>query len=105
VLTEHGYLVLEASNGREALAVAEHMGKGVDLVLTDMIMPEMGGQELADRIGRILPSARVMYMSGYSEADKLQRGIREPDGPFLQKPFSAENLVAGVRLALDPARR
>lgn len=105
VLTEKGYHVLEASNGREALAVAERVGTGIDLVLTDMIMPEMGGQELADHVSRILPSARLMYMSGYSEADKLQRGVRESGEPFLQKPFSSENLVAGVRRALDRVRR
>ena len=105
VLTERGYLVLEASNGREALTVAEQVGKGIDLVLTDMVMPEMGGQELGTRVAETLPDVRMMYMSGYSEADKLQRGIRESGEPFLQKPFSADNLLAGVRQALDRARR
>ncbi len=104
VLTERGYLVLEASNGREALTVAEQVGKGIDLVLTDMVMPEMGGQELGTRVAETLPDVRMMYMSGYSEADKLQRGIRESGEPFLQKPFSADNLLAGVRQALDRAR-
>ena len=105
VLTERGYRVLEASNGREALVLAERVGTGIDLVLTDMIMPEMGGQELADHVTRILPGARLMYMSGYSEADKLQRGVRESGEPFLQKPFSSDNLAAGVRRALDRVRR
>ncbi|MGH7498454.1 MAG: PAS domain-containing protein [Gemmatimonadales bacterium] len=105
VLAEQGYLVLEAANGREALIIAEQVGKGIDLVLTDMIMPEMGGQELTAHITRVLPAARFMYMSGYSEADKLQRGIRESGEPFLQKPFSSENLVASVRHALDRVRR
>jgi YesN/AraC family two-component response regulator len=97
--------VLEAANGREALAVAQEAGTDIDLVLTDMIMPEMGGQELAVRMEEALPGVRMMYMSGYSEADKLQRGIRELGEPFLQKPFTTENLVAGVRHALDRARR
>ncbi len=105
VLSEQGYLVLEASNGREALTVAERVGGGIDLVLTDMVMPEMGGHELVAHVARILPGARVMYMSGYSESDKLQRGIRESDDPFLQKPFSSENLVSSVRHALDRVRR
>jgi CheY-like chemotaxis protein len=105
VLSEQGYQVLEAANGREALAVAQEAGTDIDLVLTDMIMPEMGGQELAVRMEEALPGVRMMYMSGYSEADKLQRGIRELGEPFLQKPFTTENLVAGVRHALDRARR
>ena len=105
VLTEQGYLVLEASNGREGLAIAEQVGKGIDLVLTDMIMPEMGGQELAARIGRILPDVQVLYISGYSETDKLRRGIRDLPEPLLQKPFSAEYLAATVRQTLDRSPR
>lgn len=104
VLTGHGYHVLEASNGVEGLTVAEKVGKSIDLVLTDVIMPEMGGLELATRISRILPETRIMYMSGYSEADKLQRGIRELPEPLLQKPFSPESLVATVRRTLDRER-
>jgi len=105
VLTEQGYQVLEAANGREALAVVQEAGRDIDLVLTDMIMPEMGGQELAIRMAEALPGVRMMYMSGYSEADKLQRGIRELGESFLQKPFTTENLVASVRNALDRVRR
>ena len=101
VLTEQGYLVLEASNGKEGLHVAEQAGNDIDLVLTDMIMPEMGGLEAAARISKILPDTRIMYMSGYSEADKLQRGISELPQPFLQKPFSAESLSVSVRRTLD----
>ena len=101
VLTALGYRVLEASNGREGLTIAEQIGRGIDLVLTDMIMPEMGGVELAGHIGRTLPDVRVLYMSGYSETDKLQRGIRDMPEPFLQKPFSAENLAVTVRQTLD----
>jgi PAS domain S-box-containing protein len=98
VLSDQGYVVLEASNGVEGLAVAEKIGRSIDLVLTDVIMPEMGGLELATQVSRILPETRVMYMSGYSESDKLQRGIPEP---FLQKPFSPESLAATVRRTLD----
>jgi two-component system cell cycle sensor histidine kinase/response regulator CckA len=104
VLTEQGYLVLEASNGVEGLNVAEKAGVRIDLVLTDVIMPEMGGRELGTRISRVLPDTRIMYMSGYSEADKLQRGIRDLPDPFLQKPFSPESLVATVRRTLDRER-
>ncbi len=105
VLAAHGYRVLEASNGREGLAIAEQVGKDIDLVLTDTIMPEMGGLELAAHVGRILPDVPVLYISGYSETDKLQRGIRDMPGPFLQKPFSAESLAAAIRQALDRSPR
>ncbi len=104
ILTERGYLVLEAANGREGLAVVEQVGQAIDLVLTDIVMPDMGGHELGLQIGRILPDAAIMYMSGYSEADQLQRGIHESPDPFLQKPFSADNLAATVRHTLDRAR-
>ena len=104
VLTEQGYFVLEASNGVEGLTLAEKGGVRIDLVLTDVIMPEMGGLELATRISRTLPDALIMYMSGYSESDKLQRGIRNLPEPFLQKPFSPESLAATVRRTLDRER-
>jgi PAS domain S-box-containing protein len=105
VLTGQGYVVLEARHGREALAIAEQAAGLIDLVLTDVIMPEMGGQELVERITRMLPDVRVMYMSGYTEADKLQPGIRDSKHSFLQKPFAADSLVLMVRDALDRAPR
>jgi PAS domain S-box-containing protein len=105
VLSEQGYHVLQASNGLEGLNLAEQVGNDIDLVLTDVVMPEMGGLELAAHITRILPRASIMYMSGYSEGDKLRRGISELPEPFLQKPFSAESLAASVRHTLDAAGR
>jgi CheY-like chemotaxis protein len=105
VLTEQGYAVREARNGREALAILEQPGHGVNLVLTDVIMPDMGGVELADRVAGAHPDVRIVYMSGYSEHDKLHPGVRSSPYPFLQKPFSPENLAARIREALDHAPR
>jgi two-component system cell cycle sensor histidine kinase/response regulator CckA len=105
VLTGQGYVVLEARHGVEALAIAEQTAGLIDLVLTDVIMPEMGGQELVEQITRMLPDVRVLYMSGYTEADKLQPGIRDSQYPFLQKPFAADSLILMVRDALDRAAR
>jgi PAS domain S-box-containing protein len=105
VLAERGYAVLEARNGREALAALEQPGHGISLVLTDVVMPEMGGVELSERIARAHPGVRIVYMSGYTEGDKLQPTIRASPYPFLQKPFSAESLAARVREALDRVRR
>jgi PAS domain S-box-containing protein len=105
VLTGQGYVVLEARHGQEALAIAEQAAGLIDLVLTDVIMPEMGGEELVEQITQKLPNVRIMYMSGYTEADKLQPWIRDSGYPFLQKPFAADSLVLMVREALDRAPR
>jgi PAS domain S-box-containing protein len=105
VLAEQGYAVLEARNGREALAVLERPGHGIHLVLTDVVMPDMGGVELADRVAAAHPDVRIVYMSGYSEGDKLHPGIRQSPYPFLQKPFSPESLAVRIREALDLSAR
>ena len=105
VLTSQGYVVLEARNGREALALVEQSPDRVDLVLTDVVMPEMGGQQLVEQLHEALPEARIIYMSGYAEGDKLQASIRNSPYPFLQKPFSPDSLCLRVREALDTAVR
>ena len=103
VLGQHGYTVIEARHGLEALALLEAGTPSVDLVLTDVVMPGMGGPELIRQLGAMLPGVPFMYMSGYAEDDKLQAGLRESDIPFLQKPFSPESLSVRVREALDRA--
>ena len=105
VLAEQGYVVLEARNGREALDVLERPDHGVQLVLTDVVMPDMGGVELSARVARAHPDMRIVYMSGYTEGDKLQPGLRNSPYPFLQKPFSPENLAVRIRETLDRAAR
>ena len=97
--------MLEARNGREALALVEQSPDRVDLVLTDVVMPEMGGQQLVEQLHRALPEARIIYMSGYAEGDKLQASLRDSPYPFLQKPFSPDSLCLRVREALDTAVR
>jgi len=103
VLTEQGYVVLEARNGREALALLDRPNHGVHLVVTDVVMPDIGGVELAERLGRTHPDIRIVYMSGYTESDKLQPGVRNSPYPFLQKPFSPDSLALRIREALDRA--
>jgi DNA-binding NtrC family response regulator len=99
------YVVLEARNGREALEILDRPEHGIHLVLTDVIMPDMGGLELSRRISGAHPDVRIVFMSGYTEGDKLQPGVRNSPYPFLQKPFSAENLAIRIREALDRATR
>lgn len=105
VLGQQGYKILEARNGVEALGMLESGGADVDLVLTDVVMPEMSGPELIRRLSGSHPGLPYMYMSAYSEGDKLQPGIRQSGAAFLQKPFSAESLVIRIREALDRALR
>jgi CheY-like chemotaxis protein len=105
VLAEQGYAVVEARNGLEALGVLERPDHGIDLVLTDVVMPDLGGVELADRVAAVHPTVRIVYMSGYSEGDKLHPGVRESPYPFLQKPFSPESLALRIREALDRSSR
>jgi CheY-like chemotaxis protein len=95
-----GYNVLEAEGGLEALDVARrHLGT-IHLLLTDMIMPKMNGDDLAARLKAIRPEIRVAFMSGYSEFARGDLGKGFPGAPVLQKPFSPASLVEIVRDAL-----
>jgi two-component system, cell cycle sensor histidine kinase and response regulator CckA len=99
-LSRRGYRVLTAPNGVDALTLARtHEGR-IDLVVTDVIMPEMGGLELTQRLTALLPGIRVVYMSGYSE-----RAVTDDVGPWplLQKPFSTGALAGKIREVLDVA--
>ena len=104
VLEEQGYVVIEASHGQEALEVAEaHItddGK-IDLVLTDVIMPQMGAIGLAERIQTIVPDVKILFTSGYSEKATAQYDKLETGSNFLKKPFTAETLTNHVRQILD----
>lgn len=105
VLQNQGYRVLASPNGQEALSLLEEAQGKIDLVLTDVVMPDMGGLELAARLQGRWPGLKVVYMSGYAEGDKLQPGMEYYERSFLQKPFSAESLVLKVREVLDAAVR
>jgi CheY-like chemotaxis protein len=100
-LLRHGYAVLEASNGREALAVfARHRGP-IHLLLTDVVMPEMGGRELAERLITAAPDLRVLFVSGYMEDEAFREGVFENRIHFLPKPLSPGTLARKVREVLD----
>jgi PAS domain S-box-containing protein len=101
VLMNQGYFVLAASNGEEALALAEKVGGAIDLVLTDVVMPDLAGPELVARLLDRWPAMRAVYMSGYAEGDKGRLGMQDPKTSLLQKPFSADSLVLMVREVLD----
>ena len=99
MLREHGYTVLAAADGEEALLVAECHAAPIHLLLTDVMMPRMNGLELARAFGSIRPHARVLYMTGYAEMPAAADGI------IVQKPFSVFVLMDAVRRALEAAPR
>ena len=101
VLTRHGYTVLEARNGEDALRVAaEHTGS-VHLLLTDVIMPEMNGRLLARRLAAQHPHSKVLYMSGYTDNAIVHDGVLAAGIALLQKPFTPRALMRAVRKVLD----
>jgi CheY-like chemotaxis protein len=100
VLSDAGYRVLEASDGAMALRVAAEEVGEIDLVLTDVEMPTLGGRGMVDELHELSPGIRVLFMSGYTDNEILRRGLRSPETAFLQKPFTADALCAAVRLVL-----
>jgi PAS domain S-box-containing protein len=100
-LESTGYTVIEARSGPEALEIAgRHAGK-IDLVLTDVVMPEMSGRELAERIEQDHPGIRILFMSGYTDDTVMRHGFVGSSVAFLQKPFSPLTLARKVRDVLD----
>jgi len=100
-LRRNGYTVLEATNGADALRVAEEHAGEIHLVVSDAIMPVMNGKELADRLKVVRPTTRFMYVSGYTEEVTSSQGILPEGTAFLQKPFTANALLTTVREILD----
>jgi PAS domain S-box-containing protein len=101
VLVEYGHTVLEARHGRDALLVAERYERPIQLLITDVVMPEMGGAELARRMGERRPETKVLYVSGYTSEEVLRRGIRSVGPILVPKPFTPEDLMLRVRGVLD----
>ncbi|HEX5856104.1 MAG TPA: response regulator, partial [Thermoanaerobaculia bacterium] len=101
VLLSLGYTVLCAESGRQALDLArDHKGR-IDLVLTDVVMPEMSGREVERRLAEAGYAARVLFMSGYSDDAVLRHGVLETGVAFLPKPFTPGALGRKVREVLD----
>ncbi|HZR29404.1 MAG TPA: response regulator, partial [Terriglobales bacterium] len=104
ILQKHGYTVLETSHGGEALLACENHKAPIHLLLTDVVLSQMSGRELAQRLSPIRPEMKVLYMSGYSEDAIVQHGVLDSGTSFLQKPFNTKSLITKVREILDAPR-
>ena len=96
MLEEEGYLILQAGNGLDAIAVAERHRGDIDLLLTDVVMPRMSGPELAQKLRALRPGLEVLFMSGYNDSRLVHRGVEESNVNLLVKPFSPDELVVKV---------
>jgi PAS domain S-box-containing protein len=101
LLEQHGYRVLAAANGAEALLKTQEKPERINLLLTDVIMPGLNGRALAERLGSLQPGLKVLYMSGYTDDAIVNHGVLESGTYLLHKPFSEESLIRKVREVLD----
>jgi CheY-like chemotaxis protein len=101
VLEQQGYSVLTAANGEEALKIAEDARTDVQLLLTDVVMPQMSGPALAEQLSVLRPQLKVLYISGYTDDAIVRHGLLDEKLHFLQKPFDAASLARKVREVFD----
>ena len=101
ILEMAGYTVLEAARGAEALRLCRESNQAIDLLLTDVVMPQMSGPELAREVAELRPGTKIVYMSGYTDDALGHHGVLDPDIILLPKPFTPESLMSRLRLALD----
>ena len=101
LLRENGYTVLTASSPREALELSGQKSATIHLLLTDVVLPGISGQELANQLKRECTSLKVLFMSGYPENAMADHGVLDPGANFVQKPFTFDELLVKVRGALD----
>lgn len=102
-LRNNGYHVVEAANGEEALAYWNRNPGGIDMLVTDIVMPKVGGIELARCLRQSDPAIRIIYMSGYSQASIKHQDPLQRDATWISKPFSLRDFLIEIRTCLDAA--
>ena len=100
-LEASGYTVLAVSNGLEAIEISQHYPKAIELLLTDVVMPGLGGREVAERVLKQRPDIRVLFMSGYTDDLVLTHGVAAGTAAFIEKPFAAPKLLGRIRKVLS----
>jgi len=106
ILITQGYMAVEANGGDEAVRMLQRNAHRIDGVLTDLAMPGLDGRRLGETITRCWPKIRVIYMSGFPVSRMVSEGALDPRQPFLQKPFTSEQLTRKVReLFADPIQQ
>jgi two-component system cell cycle sensor histidine kinase/response regulator CckA len=101
ILETYGYQVITAPNGQAGLQICKEFEGQIDLMITDVVMPQMSGRELAENVSAIRPDTRVLYMSGFTDDAVVRHGVLDDGVWFIQKPFSAESLALKAREVLD----
>ena len=101
IMEEHGYKILLANDGEDALSVVGSYRETIHLLLTDIVMPKMNGKELADILSVQRPAMQILFMSGYTEETIMHHGILDKGINFINKPFSSESLLMKIREILD----
>jgi len=101
LLPVNGFTVLAARNGSEALAICQQHKGPIHLLLTDVVMPQMSGRQLAAHLSKLHPEMKVLYMSGYTDDAIIRHGVLEPGLAFIQKPFTIDTMIQKVREVLD----
>jgi CheY-like chemotaxis protein len=100
-LTRLGYRVIEATDGADAVRLSESYADTIDLLLTDVVMPEISGKQLVEKMTVLRPAIKVLYMSGYTANAIVHRGVLDPGTNMLQKPFTPDALARKIRAVLD----
>jgi CheY-like chemotaxis protein len=101
ILEKLGYAVLSANSPMEAISLAAEHADEINLLITDVVMPEMNGRELSERLQGLYPNLKALFMSGYTADIIANRGVLEGDVSFIEKPFSKKDLAFKVREVLD----
>jgi CheY-like chemotaxis protein len=101
ILEEQGYQVLSASTGEEALSMSLDLERDIKLMITDVVMPQMSGRELAERVLALRPTLPVLFMSGYTDDAIVRHGLLDETLNFIQKPFDSPTMARKVREILD----